>query len=102
MNTAKINNVLALFDKYSVHLLNDDVIITMVGKSYVVGESDNEVLYLRWESDDYEFCVKFNEGGLNGAFVVDGILVMEDVEGDRIEIEFQEIKTHHLVGEELI
>jgi hypothetical protein len=39
---------------------------------------------------------------LNGAFVVDGILVMEDVEGDRIEIEFQEIKTHHLVGEELI
>jgi hypothetical protein len=28
-------------------------------------------------------------------------LVMEDIEGDDIEIEFQEIKMHYLVSEEL-
>ena len=54
------------------------------------------------ESEDGdEYCVKFNEDGLNGAFVKNGMLVMEDIEGDDIEIEFQEIKMHYLVSEEL-
>ena len=57
----------------------------------------------KWlESEDGdEYCVKFNEDGLNGAFVKNGMLVMEDIEGDDIEIEFQEIKMHYLVSEEL-
>lgn len=102
MNTGKINNILALFDKYRVCLRNEDAIATIVSKSDVVGEFDNEVLYLGWESEDGdEYCVKFNEGGLNGAFVKNGMLVMEDIEGDDIEIEFQEIKMHYLVSEEL-
>ena len=102
MNTGKINNILALFDKYRVCLRNEDAIATIVSKSDVVGEFDNEVLYLGWESEDGdEYCVKFNESGLNGAFVKNGMLVMEDIEGDDIEIEFQEIKMHYLVSEEL-
>ena len=102
MNTSKINNILALFDKYRVCLRNEDAIATIVSKSDVVGEFDNEVLYLGWESEDGdEYCVKFNEDGLNGAFVKNGMLVMEDIEGDDIEIEFQEIKMHYLVSEEL-
>jgi len=102
MNTGKINNILALFDNYLVCLRNEDAIATIVSKSDVVGESDNEVLYLGWESEDGdEYCVKFNEGGLNGAVVKNGMLVMEDIEGDDIEIEFQEIKMHYLVSEEL-
>lgn len=102
MNTGKINNILALFDKYRVCLRNEDAIATIVSKSDVVGEFDNEVLYLGWESEDGdEYCVKFNEDGLNGAFVKNGMLVMEDIEGDDIEIEFQEIKMHYLVSEEL-
>ena len=102
MNTGKINNILALFDKYRVCLRNEDSIATIVSKSDVVGEFDNEVLYLGWESEDGdEYCVKFNEDGLNGAFVKNGMLVMEDIEGDDIEIEFQEIKMHYLVSEEL-
>ena len=102
MNTGKINNILALFDKYRVYIPNEDAIATIVSKSDVVGEFDNEVLYLGWESEDGdEYCVKFNEDGLNGAFVKNGMLVMEDIEGDDIEIEFQEIKMHYLVSEEL-
>ena len=112
MNTGKINNILALFDKYRVCIPNEDAIATIVSKSScsqyivskidVVGEFDNEVLYLGWESEDGdEYCVKFNEDGLNGAFVKNGMLVMEDIEGDDIEIEFQEIKMHYLVSEEL-
>ena len=102
MNTGKINNILALFDKYRVCLHNEDAIVTIVSKSDVVGEFDNEVLYLGWESEDGdEYCVKFNEDGLNGAFVKNGMLVMEDIEGDDIEIEFQKIKMHYLVSEEL-
>ena len=102
MNTGKINNILALFDKYRVCLRNEDAIATIVSKSDVVGEFDNEVLYLGWESEDGdEYCVKFNEDGLSGAFVKNGMLVMEDIEGDDIEIEFQEIKMHYLVSEEL-
>jgi len=59
-------------------------------------------LYLGWESEDGdEYCVKFSEDGLNGAVVSNGMLVMEDIEGDDIEIEFQEIKMHYLVSEEL-
>ena len=91
MNTGKINNILALFDNYRVCIPNEDAIATIVSKSDVVGEFDNEVLYLGWESED----------GLNGAFVKNGMLVMEDIEGDDIEIEFQEIKMHYLVSEEL-
>lgn len=102
MNTGKINNILALFDEYRVCIPNEDAIATIVIKSDVVGEFDNEVLYLGWESEDGdEYCVKFNEDGLNGAFVKNGMLVMEDIEGDDIEIEFQEIKMHYLVSEEL-
>jgi hypothetical protein len=103
MNTGKINNILALFDKYRVCLRSDDAIATIVSKSDVVGESDNEVLYLGWESacDGDEYSIQFSEGGLNGAVVKNGMLVMEDTEGDDIEIEFQEIKMHYLVSEEL-
>jgi len=102
MNTGKINNILALFDNYRVCLRSEDAIATIVSKSDVVGEFDNEVLYLGWESEDGdEYCVKFSEGGLNGAVVSNGMLVMEDIEGDDIEIEFQEIKMHYLVSEEL-
>jgi len=109
MNTGKINNILALFDNYRVCLRSEDAInsiqnaiATIVSKSDVVGESDNEVLYLGWESEDGdEYCVKFSEDGLNGAVVKNGMLVMEDIEGDDIEIEFQEIKMHYLVSEEL-
>ena len=100
MNTGKINNILALFDNYRVCIPNEDAIATIVSK--VCGESDNEVLYLSWEREDGdEYCVKFSEDGLNGAFVKNGMLVMEDIEGDDIEIEFQEIKMHYLVSEEL-
>jgi len=102
MNTGKINNILALFDNYRVCLRNEDAIATVVSKSDVVGEFDNEVLYLGWESEDGdEYCVKFSEDGLNGAVVSNGMLVMEDIEGDDIVIEFQEIKMHYLVSEEL-
>jgi hypothetical protein len=100
MNTGKINNILALFETYRMCLRNEDAIATIVSK--VCGESDNEVLYLSWESEDGdEYCVKFSEDGLNGAFVSNGMLVMKDIEGDDIEIEFQEIKMHYLVSEEL-
>jgi hypothetical protein len=102
MNTGKINNILALFDEYRVCIPNEDAIVKIVSKSDVVGEFDNEVLYLGWESEDGdEYCVKFSEDGLNGAVVSNGMLVMEDIEGDDIVIEFQEIKMHYLVSEEL-
>jgi hypothetical protein len=98
MNTGKINNILALFDKYRVCIRNEDAIATIVSKSDVVGEFDNEVLYVEYGD---EYSIKFSEDGLNGAFVKNGMLVMEDIEGDDIEIEFQEIKMHYLVSEEL-
>ena len=89
MNTGKINNILALFDKYRVCIPNEDAIATIVSKSDVVGESDNEVLYIEYGD---EYCVKFNESGLNGAFVKNGMLVMEDMRVMILRLSFRRLR----------
>ena len=100
MNT---NKILDLFNKYRVVVVNEDALVTIVSPSDVIGESYNEVLYLGWvDEDGDEYSIKFNEGGLNGAIINDnGNLVMEDTEGDSIEIEFQVIKSINLGIEDI-
>ena len=97
MNT---NKILGLFDKYRVVIVKingvvKDQLVNISDPSDVIGESDNEVLYLGWlDKDVYEYNAKFSEGGLDGAIINDnGNLVMKDIEGDSIEIEFQVIKS---------
>jgi hypothetical protein len=101
MNT---NKILGLFDKYQIVIVKADGVVqyelvTFVSSSDVIGESDNEVLCV--ESGD-EYSTRFSESGLNGAIInVYGNLVMEDTEGDSIEFKFQEIKSIHLVKEDI-
>jgi hypothetical protein len=101
MNT---NKILGLFDKYRVVIVKvdgveKDELLTIASSSDVIGESDNEVLYVEYGD---EYSTKFSESGLNGAIInVYGNLVMEDTEGDSIEFEFQEIKSIHLVKEDI-
>lgn len=102
MNTNKIKNIIKLLNNFDrVVLVKEDVLVTIVTTSEVLGESYNEVLYLGWEVDGNEYCVKFDEGGLNSADIDNGELVMEDIEGDIIRIEFQSIIKHDLVIEEI-
>jgi hypothetical protein len=105
MNT---NKILGLFDKYRVVIVKvdgveKDELVTIASPSDVIGESDNEVLYLGWfDEDGEEYSIKFSEGGLDGAIINDnGNLVMEDTEGDSIEIEFQVIKSIKLGIEDI-
>jgi hypothetical protein len=100
MNT---NKILGLFDKYRVVIVKEDELVTIVSPSDVIGEFDNEVLYLGWFGEDgEEYSIKFSEGGLDGAIINDnGNLVMEDTEGDSIEIEFQVIKSIKLGIEDI-
>ena len=101
MNT---NKILGLFDKYRAVIVKadgvvQDELVAFASSSDVIGESDNEVLYV--ESGD-EYSITFSESGLNGAIInVYGNLVMEDTEGDSIEFKFQEIKSIHLVKEDI-
>ena len=108
MNT---NKILGLFDKYRVVIVKvngveKDELVTIASPSPsdVIGESDNEVLYLGWfdeDGDEYKIT-KFSEGGLDGAIINDnGNLVMEDTEGDSIEIKFQVIKSIKLGIEDI-
>ena len=101
MNT---NKILDLFAKYRAVIVNEnnvekDELVTIKITNDVIGESDNEVLYLEY-GDEYNS--KFSEDGLNGAIINDnGNLVMEDTEGDSIEFEFQIIKSIHLADFDL-
>jgi len=105
MNKNKIDKILGLFDKYRVVIVKingveKDELVTIASPSDVIGESDNEVLYLGWfdeDGDEYKIT-KFSEGGLDGAIINDnGNLVVQDTEGDSIEIQFQEIRKVSLV-----
>jgi hypothetical protein len=104
MNT---NKILGLFDKYQVVIVKadgvvQDELVTSVNSSDVIGESDNEVLYVESGDEYNEYSTRFSESGLNGAIInVYGNLVMEDTEGDSIEFKFQEIKSIHLVKEDI-
>ena len=112
MNT---NKILSLFGKYRAVIVtvdgveqdelvtsvnsSDVILLTIASSSDVIGESDNEVLYVEYGD---EYSIKFSESGLNGAIInVYGNLVMEDTEGDSIEFKFQEIKSIHLVKEDI-
>jgi len=102
MNT---NKILGLFDKYRAVIVKadgvvqDEFLTTFASSSDVIGESDNEVLYVEYGD---EYSIKFSESELNGAIInVYGNLVMEDTEGDSIEFKFQEIKSIHLVKEDI-
>ena len=109
MNTNKINKILGLFDKYHVlfllvkaggDMLENDIVM-IASPSDVIGESDNEVLYLELGVDTR---VSFSESGLNGAIIKDnGNLEMEDVEHDNYEFKFQELKFEsiNLVNEDI-
>ena len=67
MNT---NKILGLFDKYRVVIVKingvvKDQLVNISSPSDVIGESDNEVLYLGWlDKDVYEYNAKFSEGGM--------------------------------------
>jgi len=105
MNT---NKILGLFDKYRAVIVKadgvvqDEFLTTHASSSDVIGKSDNEVLYVEYGDYGDEYSIKFSESGLNGAIInVYGNLVMEDTEGDSIEFKFQEIKSIHLVKEDI-
>jgi len=104
MNT---NKILGLFNKYRTVIVKadgvvQDELVTFASSSDVIGESDNEVLYVEYGDYGDEYSTRFSESGLNGAIInVYGNLVMEDTEGDSIEFKFQEIKSIHLVKEDI-
>jgi len=107
MNTEKIKKILGLFQKYHAVIVkvNDDVehgclVFFSEIPNAVLGESDNEVLWLYCEPDG-KYTVTFNESGLNGAIInADGNLEMFDnINDDAHEFKFQETKSINLVNE---
>ena len=91
MNKNKIRTILNLFRNYQVWI-NKDYFFYIdnvnVNLAEVEFEPNNEVVYLFWEgSDGEEYRIKFDESGLSNARVKDGNLIIEDTEGDEIEIE---------------
>ena len=95
MNKNKIRTILNLFRNYQVSLHKnyffyiDNVNVSL---SNTNGHPDNEVVYLKYEGDNGEKCrVKFDEAGLSNARVKDGNLIIEDTEGDEIEITFNKL-----------
>ena len=92
MNKNKIRTILNLFRNYQVWI-NKDYFFYIdnvnVNLAEVEFEPNNEVVYLFWEgSDGEEYRIKFDEAGLSNARVKDGNLIIEDTEGDEIEITF--------------
>ena len=86
---------------FDVFVVNDQA-SAKVSLSDVVHNPHNEVVYLGWEGErGEEYRIIFNEEGLSNASIKDGNLVIEDTEGDDIEISFTETKKHYLVIEEI-
>jgi hypothetical protein len=91
MNTKKITDLLRLFDGHLiVEIVNNRTDVDTISRYTVVGNPQNEVLYLGWEIDDLEYNVKFTEHGLSDARFSGGSLLIEDLDGDEIEIKFYE------------
>ena len=110
MNTNKIKKILSLFNRNHVLLVKSNAMLgTMLGNDIVmiasptdvIGEPDNEVLYLEVDGD---YSVHFSESGLNSAIINDnGNLEMKDTEGDNTEFKFQAVKfkSINLVNEDI-
>lgn len=84
----KVKNIVPMFSgDYIVDIVGvvDDVIVSV---SEVTGNSDNEILYIGWESDGRLHNMKFTEGNLSKALLTGGNLVMEDSEGDEVTLHF--------------
>ncbi len=101
MNKNKIDKILGLFEKYQVVLVYAGL-VTQINYFQITDHSDNEVLYLGWKDEHGiggdEYNVKFTEGALDDAIINDnGNLVMQDTDGDSIQIQFQEIRKISLV-----
>lgn len=95
MNKNKIRTILNLFRNYQVCLHKDYFFYidnVNVNLAEVEFEPNNEVVYLSWEgSDGEEYRIKFDESGLSNARIKDGNLIIEDTEGDEIEITFNKL-----------
>jgi hypothetical protein len=94
MNKDKIKIILGLFRNYQVWINQDFFYIDNVNVNLaeVEFEPNNEVVYLSWEgSDGEEYRIKFDESGLSNARVKDGNLIIEDTEGDEIELTFNKL-----------
>jgi len=106
MNTNKIKKILSLFNRNHVLLVKSNAmlgndIVMIASPTDVIGEPDNEVLYLEVDGD---YSVHFSESGLNSAIINDnGNLEMKDTEGDNTEFKFQELKfkSINLVNEDI-
>ena len=84
----KVKNIVPMFSgDYIVDIVGvvDDVIVSV---SEVTGNSDNEILYIGWESGGRLHNMKFTEGNLSKALLTGGNLVMEDSEGDEVTLHF--------------
>ncbi len=90
---SKLNKIISLFDRFSAFLIEADAGVTDVSPY-------NEGLEI--ETQDSEgriYSVKVNEAGIAGARIVNGNLIIEDVEGDEAEFSFKETKRLLLTNE---
>jgi hypothetical protein len=91
MNIDKINYILSLFanNEYFVHLLNPTIVVEQVYTYNIInGDPLNELVALRWNEDNLEFGIQFTEAGFDSARLNNGNLIIEDSEGNDVEIQF--------------
>jgi len=88
----KIKHILPMFSgEFQVDMVGvkDNVIVTSIGPDEVTGDSDNEVLYVKWTDDSGKPCnTKFTEGNFSKSLLTNHTLVLEDYEGDEVTFRF--------------
>jgi len=88
----KIKHIIPMFSgEFQVDMVGvkDDVIVSSVGLDEIIGDSDNEVLYVGWTDDSGKmYNTKFTEGNISKSNLINHTLVLEDCEGDKVTFRF--------------
>ena len=88
----KIKHIIPMFSgEFQVDMVGvkDDVIVSSVGLDEIIGDSDNEVLYVGWTDDSGKmYNTKFTEGNISKSNLINHTLVLEDYEGDKVTFRF--------------
>jgi hypothetical protein len=88
----KIKHILPMFTgEFRVDMVGvkDDVIVSSIKSDEVTGDSNNEVLYVKWTDNDGKTCnTKFTEGNISKSQLINHTLVLNDYEGDEVTFRF--------------
>lgn len=90
----KVQRLLNLFKgPDEIHI--DGAKVEKVQVSDVIGEGENQVVYLEWREDNEVFNLKITEAGLADAQSAETVLELEDHEGEPVTLAFHSLPGRH-------